>query len=361
MERMSKRQYYHDEIVAGEYVTDKEKATTAFIRYMLSRTQSMFQYKGLPDSIPQRMLEMYLQKNGNCFIAKVDGTLYAFTGGLGGEPDAYYRPTIYTVANPFLNLSKNYKIDVDGVLMLNDSLLMGLMPMLNKYASLMTENVLTIRTATILLRLIGMLSASDDKTKKSADKFIEDLEKGKISAIAESAFFDGIKLQSVTNSNSSYLQQFIELQQYLKASLFNELGLNANYNMKREAIGGNEAALNEDFLLPYCDDMLKCRREALEQINAMFDTEITVDFSSSWKINEKEIASQLAEKNGENAETISISGETETETGEQEQETETEEQETDTETGEQEQEKPDEKQGGEQDERNKDKERNNNE
>lgn len=354
---MSKKQYYHDEIVASEYVTDKEKATTAYIRYMLARTQSMFKYDGLPDSIPQRMLEMYLQKNGNCFIAKVDGNLYAFTGGLGGEPNAYYQPTIYTVANPFLKLSKNYEIDVDGVLMLNDSLLMGLMPMLNKYASLMTENVLTIRTATILLRLIGLLSASDDKTKKSADKFIEDLEKGKISAIAESAFFDGIKLQSNSNSNSSYLQQFIELQQYLKASLFNELGLNANYNMKREAIGGNEAALNEDFLLPLCDDMLKCRRNALEKVNAMFGTEITVDFDSSWKINEKEIASQLAEKNGEQAETISVDNPG---TEEQEEQDETpdavEEQEQEEKPDEQEQEQ---EKGGE-DETDKDKRNNNN-
>ena len=339
--------YYHEEITATEYVTDKEKATMAYIRYMLARTQSMFVYHGLPDTIPQRMLELYLQKNGNCFVTKVNGDLYAFTGGLGGEPNAYYMPTLYTVANPFLKLSKNYKIDEDGVLIMNDSLMQGLMPMLSKYTSLMTENVLTIRTATILLRLIGMLSASDDKTKKSADQFIENLEKGKISAVAESAFFDGVKLQSIANSNSSYLQQFIELQQYLKASLFNELGLNANYNMKREAIGGNEAALNEDFLLPFIDDMLQCRREALEKINAMFGTEITVDFSSSWRINEKEIASQLAERNGENAETISV------ETPEQEQETPEQEQE----TPEQEQEQGE----SENDENNKNKRRNNDE
>ena len=339
--------YYHEEITATEYVTDKEKATMAYLRYMLARTQSMFVYHGLPDTIPQRMLELYLQKNGNCFVTKVNGDLYAFTGGLGGEPNAYYMPTLYTVANPFLKLSKNYKIDEDGILIMNDSLMQGLMPMLSKYTSLMTENVLTIRTATILLRLIGMLSASDDKTKKSADQFIENLEKGKISAVAESAFFDGVKLQSIANSNSSYLQQFIELQQYLKASLFNELGLNANYNMKREAIGGYEAALNEDFLLPFIDDMLQCRREALEKINAMFGTEITVDFSSSWRINEKEIASQLAERNGENAETISV------ENTEQEQE-----------TPEQEQENPEQEQEqgeSENDENNKNKRRNNDE
>ena len=93
--------------------------------------------------------------------------------------------------------------------------------------------------------------------------------------------------------------------------------------------------------------MLQCRREALEKINAMFGTEITVDFSSSWRINEKEIASQLAERNGENAETISV------ENTEQEQET----PELEQENPEQEQEQGE----SENDENNKNKRRNNDE
>ena len=42
----------------------KENLINNFIRYMLSRTQSMFIYDGLPKTIPAKWLEFYLQTNG---------------------------------------------------------------------------------------------------------------------------------------------------------------------------------------------------------------------------------------------------------------------------------------------------------
>ena len=79
-----------------------------------------------------------------------------------------------------------------------------------------------------------------------------------------------------------YITQLIELIQYYKASMYNELGLNANYNMKRERLNLGEVSMNVDVLLPYVDNMLKERQNAVEKINAMFDTEISVKLASSW-------------------------------------------------------------------------------
>ena len=74
----------------------------------------------------------------------------------------------------------------------------------------------------------------------------------------------------------------------MKASLYNELGLQSNYNMKRESINSGESQLNEDMLHPLIDDMLRERQIALEKVNAMFGTNITVEFNSAWEINERE-------------------------------------------------------------------------
>ena len=94
---------------------------------MLIRLQKMFKYTNLPDSIPREMLEYYLLVNGSCFITKhEDGNLYALLGSFGGEPDAYYRPTRYVVANPALKMSKDFDINNDGVLIRNDSIWMSL-------------------------------------------------------------------------------------------------------------------------------------------------------------------------------------------------------------------------------------------
>ena len=66
--------------------------------------------------------------------------------------------------------------------------------------------------------------------------------------------------------------------------MLNELGLNANYNMKRERLNLGEVSMNVDVLLPYVENMLNSRREAIKQVNEMFGTDITVDLNSSWKL-----------------------------------------------------------------------------
>lgn len=277
-----------------DYVQDKEEATKADIFYMINRLMSMFKYENLPDTIPKKFLDYYLFINGNCFFTEVNGSLYCFVGGLGGEPDMYYRPTIYTVANPYLNYSKNLRIDKDGVLVRNDTMMRGVLPLLSKYCSLMAENILTMRVADINLRVIALMTAPDDKTKRACDVYLEDVEKGKIASIAESRFQDGVRLQSPPSNNGSYLTQFIELHQYLKGSMYNELGLNANFNMKREALGAGESGLNDDILLPLCDDMLQNRKEGLDAVNAMFGTNISVDYDSAWEHNVREVEAELS-------------------------------------------------------------------
>lgn len=263
-------------------IRDKDTAVTEFIANTLAKTQSMFEYEGLPESIPQKELERLLQTTGNVFVTKVDGVLYALTGGKGGEPDVYGRATLYTVANPALRLSKTYDIQKDGVLIENDSNGESLLPLIGRYAVLYTDGLISLNTASVLTRITMLISASDDKTKQSADEFLRKIENGEFSIIGENAFFKGVNMQTAPTTNSVYITQLIELIQYYKASMYNELGLNANYNMKRERLNLGEVSMNVDVLLPYVDNMLKERQNAVEKINAMFDTEISVKLASSW-------------------------------------------------------------------------------
>lgn len=270
--------------------TDKNKCVNNIISYMLNRTQSMFRYSGLPDTIPERILELYLQTNGNCCFYEYNGELYVFIGGLGGEPDVYYMPTIYTIANPALKISKSLKINYDCVVISNDSLYMGLLPMFERYATAMMENEISMNVASINARIVSLISAGDDRTAKSAEKYLKDIASGKTGVIAENTFLDGVKSQPYgTTANSNTITNLIEYEQYLKASWFNELGLNANYNMKRESINSGESQLNDDMLLPLVDNMLHCREIGLEKVNAMFGTDISVSLNSSWEHNEKEL------------------------------------------------------------------------
>lgn len=287
------KKYYSRFIRADTAVKDKDKAITNFVKYWVNRCNSMFKYTGLPDSIPQFNLELYLLTQGHCFITDINGVLYALSGNFGGEYNAYFEPTLYTVSNPALNITKNYNIDSDGVICKSDSMCIGLLPLLEKYGTMLTELDISIRSATINTRLQTIISAPDDKTKASAELYLKRLLDGDISVIGENSFFDGVKVHNTTTTGS-YINQLIELNQYLKASLYNELGLNANYNMKREYIGNQESALNDDVLLPLCDDMLKNRKNFCEKVNEKYGTKISVEYDSSWKVNDTEQEKQIS-------------------------------------------------------------------
>lgn len=275
--------YYFDRFCLKLFdFNDKEMALRDYIVYMLNRTQKIFEYDGLPDTIPKRMLEYLLQINGYACFAKVNGELYAFYGGLGGEPDVYYRPTLCVVANPALKLSETFEIGKDCVIVRNDSYMYGLIPMFRRYATAMVENDISFKMAAVNTRIEALLSAPDDATKEAAEQYLRDVEAGKLGVIASNEFLEGIKAQPMTSSMRTFTD-LIEYQQYLKASWYNEIGLNANYNMKREKLSTTESQMNSDALLPLVDDMLENRQKCLDEVNEMFGTNITVRFASSWE------------------------------------------------------------------------------
>ena len=265
---------------------DKGYMMQSYIRYYLSRLQSMFEYKNLPETIPAKWLEHYLLTNGNALIIKVDDDLYAAVGGHGGEPDAYYVPTKYVVANPYL-IDKTFTIDDDSVLIYNDTYAQGLLPMLQKYCGQLVENDISMQIADVLARATINISAADDRTKASAEQYLKQLRVGNLAVLSEKAFIEGLNIREFKDVSASLIP-LIEYHQYIKASLFNELGLNSNYNMKRESINSNESQLNDDMLHPLIDNMLAERKAGIERVNEMFGTNIEVDFAGAWASNEIE-------------------------------------------------------------------------
>lgn len=266
---------------------EKEKNFNDLIKIYLNRCLAMFKYTNLPDTIPQEYLELYLLKNGHCAIIKdKNDKLIATWGNFGAEPNEYYIPKEYLITNPYLKISKTeYDVAAGDIAVIkNDPLFVGILPILRKYLSLITENELSINLAIINTRIQQIISADDDATKASAELYLKRVNEGKQGVISSNAFLKGLNIipTSGVNSNSA-IQALIELEQYLKASLFNELGLNANYNMKRESLNSNESQLNDDMLRPLIDVMFEARKTNCDLINSKFDTNISVELSSTWK------------------------------------------------------------------------------
>ena len=275
---------YSDENGYKDY---KTFLANQYVRYNVNRMSGMFEYKNLPDTIQKKFLELHIQTKGYAGFVMVDDKLYAMKCELGGESDYNLMPTIATFTNAGLNFSGSRTIGNDCEIIYNDTLGVGTLPLLSRYANFMADNAITLKMADIWSRITALISADDESARKSGEQFLQKLREGGLSVIATNAFLEGIKSQPLSQGATSTLTDIIEVQQYLKGSFLNEIGLNANFNMKREAIMGDEAQMNQDSLSTLVDDMLNERKEGIDRVNKIFGTNITVDFGGAWKQREE--------------------------------------------------------------------------
>src|SRR5699024_12178132 len=93
---------------------------------------------------------------------------------------------------------------------------------IGKYCSLINENEITMALASISQRVNNLISVADDNTASSADKYLKQLEEGKLGYIFESKLFDSLQTNPMNSAGGGSISDLIELQQYLKASMRSE-------------------------------------------------------------------------------------------------------------------------------------------
>ena len=87
------------------YFENKEMMIQDYLKTFFNRTNTMFEYERLPETIPKEECQLIKQRFGSVTIANDEqNKTYAFYGGLGGVLNEYYHPTTSIVTNPYLKL-----------------------------------------------------------------------------------------------------------------------------------------------------------------------------------------------------------------------------------------------------------------
>lgn len=260
---------------------NKDYNVACEIERFYNRSCMMFQYHNLPDTIPQLELEKILQTQGYAIIGQIEGKLYACYGGLGGVLDEYNRPTQAIVSIPYLHFNANWDIGTECVIIKNDLMEQGLLPLYAKYLTLQNETEITLLMSLINGRMQTLISASDTQTMESAKEYLNKIIKGDFGVIADNMMFESLKTKPTDNADMDY-SKITEVLHYLRGQLYNEIGLATNYNLKKERITQAEVELNTDNLYPMIDNMMLCRRLGLEECYNLFGVDWQVEFNSSW-------------------------------------------------------------------------------
>lgn len=261
-------------------VTNKTENINNIIDGVLNKTLTMFLYNNLPDSLPTEELEKVLQLNGSGFITMINDKLVILHGTYNYEKtDIYGRPGEINCYLPDTKKYKSFKLS-DGVLIKNDYLERGLLPIFKKWGYLINESEVTLTIANRFKRMVKTFIANDDPTAESVKTYLNKIDSGETSLIIGNILFDSIKVDGETNSNT--LHELIEYDNYIKSNLYKEIGLYSNDNMKKERLVTSEVETGLTSIYPLVDNMLNSRKHAITKVNKKYNTNISVEFTSSW-------------------------------------------------------------------------------
>jgi len=254
-----------------------------FMRFMIS----MFDYKNLPKTLEKRFLEMYLNTYGSVVVGKINDELYCVPPNLSGEIDAYNLGTTSFGVCPIGEIRGIKNVDV--VLGLNNSTMCPTFD-IYKNAELMSELDVSILTTIKNTRMHPIPIANDTKTKLSLENALKDINDGKVASILSDNLLKELdnqakaidminltdvsqtdKLQYLFHSKDDVLRQFTT--HYGQA-------IQGTGKMAQQTEREIDGSTSFSFIDPI--DMLEQRLEMVDNINRIFGTNITVEFSKSW-------------------------------------------------------------------------------
>lgn len=262
-------------------VSDVTKGFEYWFSKLLNITLSMFEWEGLPDSLPQRELEIQLQLYGHCCVFVKNQKLVTTHVDLY-DLDEYYQPTKGTYAQPVLGSGNLNLNSFDNVLIWNCSLKENvndipvdnsLYTFIARYARRLADVESTSNNYTVNNRATNYPVAKNDKVKQSLEKFFNLLSLGKRAIISDDAIIEGFTVQPIPkNTSVDDIIKWEDARDKILEQFWRDLGVKFRNN-KRAQMSDEEIESDEQVLLISLDDMLKSRIASCPDLMQKFGLE----------------------------------------------------------------------------------------
>ena len=268
-------------------ICDFEPNYEFYFKWLLNKAAACFVINGLPDTINQAYLKTELLLDGVCCITDFGGNLYACAGSLGGQPDEYYVPTVFVIANPVLG-SKQVQRNVDGVCIFNTAedelyngcVCAGLYQLINQTATLLADNIISINACQINARVCTFFTADSEPQQVEGETILKEMYAGKPFRILRSDIVEKITVNPVaTASTSQSIVELVELHNYIISNFMQAIGIRANNERKRERMIVDEIAVQNDYLQLSVLEILASWQKGFDKVNDMYGTEISVSLN----------------------------------------------------------------------------------
>lgn len=240
----------------------------------------MFKWEGLPDSVPQREIELNLLLTGHAVIVRDnEGNLFCPQTSIYGT-DKYYQPTNAIFANPVIDSQNQYTIGKDCAIIYNSSLKNsawyicddnGMFTFIKRYARMLADVESTINIYTVNQRLTAVPVTEDQNVAQSIKLFFKRLVQGKREIITDNNLiesFRNVDIMSKTTIKDGVNDWLIARDKILE-QMFRELGVRM-YQPKKAQVTESELESNDQVLLIALDDFQIARNEGAVMVNKLF-------------------------------------------------------------------------------------------
>lgn len=244
--------------------------------------------KSFTETVNWDYFKLNLILDGSICVTDFNAKLYACIGNPGGEPDEYYVPTIFTIANPILG-SKQVRDGKDGIIIYNTAidsfaytghsfvLSGGLYDLISQTATLLADNIISINCNQINSRVLAFVTADSESQAVAGEAILKRMYAGKPYQILRSDLIDKINVNPLnTSSVGTNLTQLVELHNYIVANFFQSIGIKSNNVMKRERLINSEIDSQNDYLKISLLEILTSWQRGFDKVNELYGTDISV-------------------------------------------------------------------------------------
>ena len=288
---MSKARQLKNDLLMLYDVADVKTGFEYWFFKLLNYCLGMFEYDGLPKSLPQREIELNLILTGHAVIFANKGELVCIRSELYGYNE-YYSPTNAVYGNVKIK-SKDLKIGDNCEVIFNNYIRgnvldvqlvdSGLRTFICRYARLLSDIESTIDIRLVNSRQTSYSVATSNQMAEQLKNLNRELEAGHKSIITDNPFVEAFRTIDVAEKkDTEKINDLLIARDKILSMFFREIGIKFEQEQKRAQLTEDEVTADEQLLLINPYTMLEEREAGIERVNNIFGTDISVKLNPNF-------------------------------------------------------------------------------
>lgn len=257
------------------FVKLEDVRTQDFYEYwqnaLLQRCCRLFEWEGLPDTIPQREIEMRLF-GGICGIKNIYGEFFAVNATMSKVYRYWDVPTKFDWSTPTDSGEAN--VDRENFLIFSNSLHTSMTSLVQRYAVLLAHADMTLLDSFVLSREFnGVPTALTLQDAENIKSYRNALFDGEFMPLMDRSM-QGVTWQR-TDGKQLDIKAYYDVIEAILRDFYSDIGVKTT-RYKRANMTSTEVDGDETMLLFNINDMLKCRQDGAKLLTRALNVDVSV-------------------------------------------------------------------------------------